>query len=143
MTNRLSINFIVVAVLVTSLVACQPGPLLTSTRTETTLPAISSKQANFTGTPGHATSGSVSLNVTANGDRQLVFSNFSTVNGPDLNVYLKKDKSASQFLDLGDLIALSGSFLYNIPADTDLDDFNSVLIWCVAAGVLFGCASLQ
>jgi hypothetical protein len=64
-------------------------------------------------------------------------------NGPDLYVYLARDKSASDFVDLGRLKANDGNQNYDIPLGTDLSKYDTVLIWCKAFSVLFGSADLK
>jgi hypothetical protein len=82
--------------------------------------------------------------------RFLRFEDFSTDNGPDLNVYLSTappdaDESAfdDDFIDLGDLKGNIGSQNYEIPPDVDLSRYQSVVIWCVRFGVAFGAAELM
>jgi len=71
--------------------------------------------------------------------------------GPRFHVYLSRkapirknadfDEGAS--LDLGRLKAFKGSQNYPIPAGTKLEDYNSLVIWCKAFGVLVSPADLQ
>jgi hypothetical protein len=63
-------------------------------------------------------------------------------NGPDLYVYLATDKSASDFVSLGKLKANNGNQNYDIPTETDLTKYDTVLIWCWPFSVLFGSAEL-
>lgn len=72
--------------------------------------------------------------------RFLRFENFESSNGPDLNVYLRADDG--DFVDLGDLKGNIGDQNYEIPVDVDLDRYDTVQIWCVRFGVLFGDAVL-
>lgn len=72
--------------------------------------------------------------------RFLRFENFSSDNGPDLKVYLRADNG--DFVSLGDLKGNIGDQNYEIPADVDLDVFNTVDIWCERFGVGFGLAPL-
>ncbi len=83
--------------------------------------------------------------------RFLRFEEFSTDNGPDLNVYLTTadadadagDFGASgQFVDLGDLKGNVGEQNYEIPPEVDLAQFDTVVIWCVRFGVAFAAADL-
>jgi hypothetical protein len=64
-------------------------------------------------------------------------------NGPDLYVYLATDKSASDFVSLGKLKANNGNQNYDVPTETDLTKYDTVLIWCRPFSVLFGSAELQ
>lgn len=77
------------------------------------------------------------------GTNVLRLENFKSTNGPDLYVYLSTDKYASEFISLGELKASSGNQNYGIPDDVDLGEYNQVLIWCKAFGVLFGNAELS
>ncbi|MDH3610850.1 MAG: DM13 domain-containing protein [Nitrosopumilus sp.] len=76
------------------------------------------------------------------GSNVLRLENFKATNGPDLFVYLSTDKDASEFVNLGELKASSGNQNYEIPDEVDLTQYNNVLIWCKAFGVLFGSAEL-
>lgn len=74
---------------------------------------------------------------------------FATDNGPDLNVYLHTagpDASVGDlvgdFIDLGDLKGNIGAQNYVVPADIDLDRYNTVSVWCVRFRVVFGTAEL-
>ena len=73
----------------------------------------------------------------------LRLENFKSTNGPDLYVYLSKDKGASEFINLGKLKANNGNQNYDIPNEVNLAEYNQVLIWCKAFGVLFGSAEIS
>jgi hypothetical protein len=72
----------------------------------------------------------------------LRLENLQVTNGPDLYVYFATDKSASDFVSLGKLKANNGNQNYDIPAETDLIKYDTVLIWCRPFSVLFGSAEL-
>ena len=81
--------------------------------------------------------------------RFLRFEQFSTDNGPDLNVYLSTapadaDEGAfdDDFVDLGDLKGNIGDQNYEIPPEVDLDRHSTVVVWCVRFGVAFTVAPL-
>jgi len=75
---------------------------------------------------------------------------FAIDNGPDLFVYLVAGVSADgdqsqfddDFVNLGVLSGNIGSQNYEIPADLDLDVYNTVVIWCRRFGVAFNAADL-
>lgn len=90
----------------------------------------------------HPTSGTVKLYKNDN-EYILQFENLQSDNGPDLRVYLSPNKSASPFIDLGSLKAVSGNFEYTFDLNTDVTANNNVLIWCEDFSVLFGSALLQ
>ncbi len=77
------------------------------------------------------------------GGNVLRMENFRTTNGPDLFVYLATDKGASEFINLGVLKASMGNQNYDIPEGTDLDKYDTVLIWCRAFSLYFGSAELS
>ena len=81
------------------------------------------------------------------GQAQLVFSDdFKTKNGPDLKVYLSTlpiDSLTAATVDessirLSVLKSNKGAQSYNIPADIDLNEYQSVIIHCQAYTVLWG-----
>ena len=81
--------------------------------------------------------------------RFLRFENFSTDNGPDLNVYLTtSDANADsgtfddEFIDLGNLKGNIGDQNYEIPPDVDLSRFDTVVVWCVRFSTPFTAADL-
>ena len=76
------------------------------------------------------------------GSNILRLENLHVTNGPDLYVYLATDISASDFVSLGKLKANNGNQNYDIPSETDLTRYNTVLIWCRSFSVLFGSAEL-
>jgi hypothetical protein len=103
--------------------------------------------AEYTGgfvSGAHPTSGRALVLGNGSQQRFLRFEAFETDNGPDLNVYLVNSSSsdASDVVDLGDLKGNIGEQNYEIPAGTDLDVYDRVVIWCVRFGVAFGDAVL-
>ena len=88
----------------------------------------------------HPTSGKATVNF----DQSILsFTNFKTDNGPKLLVYLSTDVNSSEFINLGDLKGISGDFTYNIPANTNIEKYKLVNIWCVDFSVSFGTAELK
>ncbi len=93
------------------------------------------------------------INVLTDGSEQRFLrfeDDFATDNGPDLFVYLSRgiDQSSPEgefdddFIDLGVLKGNIGSQNYEIPADVDLSEYNTVSVWCRRFGVVFGAADL-
>ena len=91
----------------------------------------------------HRTSGTAIIEFSEAGGTLYFDKRFSTVNGPDLFVYLATDKSANDFVNVGRLQSSSGEQTYTIPEDIDLEKYSNVLVWCRAFGVLFGNAELS
>lgn len=102
---------------------------------------ISSEAAVVEGTSGHPASGTARI-VSSDGQMILRYENFKTINGPDIFVYLAKDKEAKEFIDLGKVRATEGNVNYEIPGGVDPRDYPYALVWCRAFGVLFNSAKL-
>ena len=100
----------------------------------------------------HQGSGDVSL-YNLDGERVIRFEDFKGTNGPDLFVWLtnvddpRADKGSiaqeGNWVSLGRLKGNVGDQNYSVPADVDLSDFNHIVVWCRAFGVLFSAATLQ
>jgi hypothetical protein len=99
----------------------------------------------------HAGSGQAGLYQLADGSRILRLENFQVENGPDLYVYLVPLDSVPNTIgseiagsvSLGKLKGNVGDQNYDIPADLDLSQFKSVVIWCQAFAVPFSAAPLN
>ena len=99
----------------------------------------------------HATSGTASILQLPDGSRYVRLENFSTSDGPELQVWLT-DKAAGGsdwgkyddgvHLSLGELKATDGNQNYPIPADANLNGFTSVVIWCDRFDVAFATAAV-
>ena len=84
------------------------------------------------------------------GSRTLRLEDFESTNGPNLFVYLTSaDADApdadldGDFIDLGALRGNVGNQNYDIPADVDLEVYDTVVIWCRPFAVAFGAADLS
>ena len=91
----------------------------------------------------HNAEGTAKVIPIQDGSNILRLENIHVTNGPDLYVYLSTDKSALDFVSLGKLKANNGNQNYNIPLETDLTKYDTVLIWCRPFSVLFGSAELH
>ncbi len=101
----------------------------------------------------HETSGRATVYREANGGRVLTLSNVSTSNGPVLEVILldgSKIANGQDFTagsdnsrDLGELKQDQGEQSYALPADVDLNRFNTVAIYLDSLHVVFGTAKLE
>lgn len=98
----------------------------------------------------HRGKGTAEILQTANGP-VLRMTDFEVTNGPDLEVWLVKapdpkssaDVKASEWVSLGQLKGNIGDQTYQIPENTDIHAFGSVVIWCEQFGVLFSPASFS
>lgn len=99
----------------------------------------------------HESAGMATIYQLANGQRTLRLTNFQTSNGPDVHIYLVAAPDASDddtvkragFIDLGSLKGNQGDQNYAVPASVDLNQYQTVTIWCKRFGVNFGTAPLQ
>ena len=91
----------------------------------------------------HKVEGAAKVIPVESGAQILRLENFKATNGPDLYVYLSKDKSASDFINVGRLKGNVGNQNYEIPIGSDLSKYNTVLIWCRAFSFLFGSAEIS
>ncbi|MEL7224077.1 MAG: DM13 domain-containing protein [Cyanobacteria bacterium J06576_12] len=95
----------------------------------------------------HPTSGNAQI-VEENGQRYLEFdASFRSDDGPDLFVLLHRDAvpndySPDNYVNLGRLQSTDGVQRYAIPADVDIAQLQSAVIWCQAFDVTFGYATL-
>ena len=99
------------------------------------------KQGNFK-PRAHEVEGTAKI-VEVDGKKILRFENFNTINGPDLRIYLSSDLGNSDIVELGKIKATKGNVNYEIPAGTDTDKYNKVLVWCKPFRVLFSYAELS
>jgi hypothetical protein len=98
----------------------------------------------------HVGAGEAVVYQLADGSRILRLQNFSVDNGPDLYVYLVPidpvpNASGSDipgYYSLGRLKGNIGDQNYELPADLDLSQYKSVVIWCQAFAVPFSAAPL-
>lgn len=93
----------------------------------------------------HHTSGRAVVKELDDGSRVLRLEGFETENGPDLRVYLSAgpaDRYGDDAIDLGVLKGNIGDQNYEIPADVDLDRYDTAVIWCRRFTVAFGAAEL-
>lgn len=101
--------------------------------------------------PVHRAEGSATIWL-AGEERVLRFEDFRVTNGPQLHVLLTKNVPTSIFagvgesgdyVDLGPLKGNVGNQNYNIPADVDLTQYRSAVIYCVPFHVVFSSAELM
>ncbi len=96
----------------------------------------------------HPTTGMAQI-VMMNGKKYLKFdSAFKSDPGPDLYVLLHrqgmpKDYKKDDYISLGLLKKVTGSQMYEIPADTDISTFKTAVIWCRQFNATFGFANLN
>ena len=89
----------------------------------------------------HTTRGTASIDQE---ETTLTLTDFKTDSGPDLNIYLSSSETnvTSDFIDLGDIKGVDGTYIYTLPVNTDYTKYKYVIVWCVAFNVNFGYAIL-
>jgi len=97
----------------------------------------------------HDTTGVARVLELADGRRIVRLEGLDTDNGPDLYLYLTANPAGGDeaafddaFLNLGRLKGNQGDQNYDLPADTDLTRFPTVVIWCDRFNSAFGAADL-
>jgi thiol-disulfide isomerase/thioredoxin len=100
----------------------------------------------------HAVQGAARIYELEDGSRILRFEEeFLVDNGPDLAVWLVPQETVPNqigsvpegYYELARLKGNEGNQNYEIPADLDLSQFKSVVVWCVTFSVPFAAAPLQ
>ena len=125
------------------------------TATEPMMPAMSAamvlSMGNFRDADSfHKGSGTATVYQLEDGSHVLRFEDFRVTNGPDLRVLLSKasdiaDKGEFQQYEYVELDRLKGNIgnqNYVIPADLDVSEYGSVVIYCKPFQVLFSVAPL-
>jgi hypothetical protein len=99
----------------------------------------------------HDTDGTASVIEAAAGKRYVRLEDFKTSSGPDVIVILSDTPATEDdwgayddgaFVALGPLKGNAGNQNYAIPADVDLSEYRSVVIWCRRFNVAFGAAPI-
>lgn len=98
---------------------------------------------------GHATSGMLDV-IEEDGTSYLVFSeDFETGRGPDVKVILYRDDvipvviDEEDYITLADLEKFRGTQRYEVPETVDLEEFETVGVWCEKFNITFGYAPLS
>ena len=94
-------------------------------------------------TPGHPATGNI--RVISTEDTTIVrYEDYDGTNGPDLKIYLTNDlEEAGDFVSLGAARGNQGNINYTVPNDVDISDYQYVVTWCEAFGVLFDYAEIN
>lgn len=97
----------------------------------------------------HDTRGTATVHRLTDGRLVLRFSEFETLNGPDVQIYLVASPDVVDerdvrkgFINLGTMKGNIGDQNYDIPSGTDLTTYRAVSVWCRRFAVNFGAAPL-
>jgi len=99
------------------------------------------KTGEFEGLAGHNAKGIAKI-IQGNDMTFLRFENFEVTNGPDLRVYITQDGDIKNGIHLEKLKGSKGNQNYELN-DIDIEQYNSVVIYCQPFGVYFAEASLK
>jgi hypothetical protein len=99
----------------------------------------------------HVAEGVATIYHTSDGQLILRLENFKAANGPDLFVSLSghpmprstAEAHESGYREIARLKASQGNQNYELPADLDISQYRSVVIYCRAFSVVFSTAELQ
>ena len=97
---------------------------------------------SFSGASGHVTSGSVEVVQTASGWEIHLKDDFSFDGAPDPRVGFGKAGTFAEGTDFEPLRQNSGAQVYQVPAEINPDDYDTVFIWCRKYSVPLGSANL-
>ena len=113
-------------------------------------PVVLASGSFITIDPIHGADGTATIYQLPDGSRVLRFEDFRSSNGPDLRVFLSTEVPTSTFaglgedeIELGRLKGNIGSQNYDIPADIDLAQYRSIVIYCLPFRVVFSSAELS
>ena len=131
-------NLLLFVILISSLFACSPSY---DNEPNTPIAPIADPLTGTFVSAAHPTSGTATVNVNRT---SLSFNNFSTDDGPILEVYLCTDRSnCTDFISLDILKSITGNQSYSLPGNVNFDTHSFVVIWCVDFSVSFGYAKLE
>ena len=98
---------------------------------------------DFAGADGHAGTGVATVVREASGKRTLTFTEFDVDPGAQVEVWLTRDESSTDDrVELGGLKGNVGDQQYEIPADADLSDYDTVVLYCTPFTVRIAVAAL-
>ena len=100
---------------------------------------------------GHPGTGTVLVYRQPDGSHVIRFEDLEVSNGPDLLVILSTSPlvfdqnaySAVEYLSLGDLKGNKGNQNYEVPADVNVEDYQTVAIWCRRFNYTFNAADIH
>lgn len=137
MRSNICISFLSICIVLASCESDDATPTTAANDDFDTTTATLLRTGMWMGNSSYRVSGTAEIYESA-GQRYLLLTDFQSSNGPDLRVYLSVDSRATSFVHLGRLKSTNGRQLYEIPSQTDVEQFKFALIWCQEFAVLFG-----
>lgn len=100
------------------------------------------RTGRLAGTGSHHAAGTASVTKDQNGHKTLSLTDIRVDQVPDGRLYLAKNGDHRTGIELGKLTQSSGMVDYPIPGTVNLEEYDSVVIWCKRFDVEIGRASL-
>lgn len=111
-----------------------------------TLPSINSQCSVRTSTfqnGDYVVTGTARLEFSSTGKKILSFDNFSTMAGPDVDVYLSNtNNSVTGGIKISD-VSYSTTSQYTVPTGIDINDYQYIVLWCTDFGQYWGFGQLS
>lgn len=104
--------------------------------------AMSQFGGTFSNGPYGSVSGKARIYL-QNGQHILALENFNSSNGPDLHVYISKEVTPINYIDLGRLQSVTGNQQYPLTGTINFSEYKYALIHCQRYNHLFGSAELK
>ncbi|NNG47669.1 MAG: DM13 domain-containing protein [Deltaproteobacteria bacterium] len=92
----------------------------------------------LSGFKGHNAAGKVTIEKHEGGNLVLTMTDIKVDKVPDGRVYLAKDGDYKKGIEIGLLKKFTGTVQFPIPAGTNPDEYDSVVIWCKKFNVGIG-----
>ena len=92
----------------------------------------------LSGFEGHNAAGKVTIEKSEGGNLVLTMSDIKIDKVPDGRVYLAKDGDYTKGIEIGLLKKFTGTVQFPVPAGTNPDEYDSVVIWCKKFNVGIG-----
>lgn len=155
--NKLVLSLVAIALLTGAWWEFRPEKLFINQKVSESAPfsASGEPQPIYTGElqgKAHPTKGRATIYKDDGGKQFLRLSDFSTSNGPDVHVLLLKTRTEAdkevlfgnpEKIELGSLKGNQGDQNYDLPANTDLNQYQTVAIYCERFHVVFGSSQLE
>jgi hypothetical protein len=118
-------------------------PDAAAAKQETPAGPVALATGDFAGADGHAGTGTATVVREAGGKRTLTFTEFDVDPGAKVEVWLTRDESSTDDrVELGGLKGNVGDQQYEVPADADLGDYDTVVLYCTPFTVRIAVAPL-
>lgn len=137
------------ALSLTNTVAPRPTSTLQPSATATFDPTELFQGSFYGVDENHQGTGNAAIVQTGNNDYVLHLDNFEVTSGPNLHVILAEDPNPyniatlGDYLDLGELMSTTGDQTYSLPSGVNLENYGSVVIYCVPFEAIFAIAPFR